>query len=113
MAAGKYKIYVEQGATYNLNFTLKTGNTPWNLTGYTARMKVRKSIEDTAVIFSATTDDYITLGGVLGTFAMAVPATITAALPDGHYIYDLELVTGATVYRVIQGSFVVSPEVTR
>lgn len=113
MAAGKYKIFVEQGATYTLNFTLYNGNTVWNLTGYTARLQARDSIEDSATIFSATDANYITLGGNLGTFQMVIPAAITAGLPDGHFIYDLELVSGTTVYRVIQGAFVVSPEVTR
>jgi hypothetical protein len=29
------------------------------------------------------------------------------------YVYDLELVSGGNVYRIIEGKFTVTPEVTR
>lgn len=114
MSAGKYKIYVEQGATFQLNFTLYVNDEVFDLSGYSARLQARASIEDATTIFAASTDDYITLGGNLGTFILEVPAEDTADLPDGHYIYDLELESDTGfVYRVLQGSFIVSPEVTR
>ena len=114
MAAGKYNIKVEQGATFILDFTIKTGSTPWNLTGYTARMQVRTSVNASTTLLSISTSDYVTLGGSLGTVAISVPATVTDDLIAGRHVYDFELVSsGGQVWRVLEGKFTVSPEVTR
>ena len=40
--AGKYNTVAEQGATYNLNFTVATDGVAWNLSTYTAQD--RKSV---------------------------------------------------------------------
>jgi hypothetical protein len=56
------------------------------------------------------------LGGTAGTIVVALTATQTAAIdatPSGQYVYDLELVSGSTVTRLVEGNFLVSPEVTR
>lgn len=114
MAAGKYNIKVEQGATFILDFTIKTGTTPWNLTGYSARMQVRTSVNASTTLLSITNSDYITLGGSLGTVAISVPASVTDDLIAGRHVYDFELVSsGGQVWRVLEGKFTVSPEVTR
>jgi hypothetical protein len=36
-----------------------------------------------------------------------------AAVSAGDYVYDLELINGATVTRLVQGTFTVNAEVTR
>lgn len=114
MAAGKYNIKVEQGATFILDFTIKTGSTPWNLTSYTARMQVRTSVNASDTLLSLTTSNYITLGGSAGTVAISVPASVTDDLIAGRHVYDFELVSsGGQVWRVLEGKFTVSPEVTR
>lgn len=114
MAAGKYNIKVEQGATFILDFTIKTGSTPWNLTGYSARMQVRTSVNASTTLLSITNSNYITLGGSAGTVAISVPASMTDDLIAGRHVYDFELVSsGGQVWRVLEGKFTVSPEVTR
>jgi hypothetical protein len=115
MAAGKYKIVVEQGATFHMDFTIYVDDTTvWNLTGYSARMQVRASVESVDVILSATNSNYITLGGTAGTVDLDLPASVTEDLPAGRFVYDFELVSaGGEVWRVLEGSFVVDPEVTR
>ena len=35
--SGKYNIVADQGATFNLNFTVKTDDTPWDLSGYNVK----------------------------------------------------------------------------
>lgn len=114
---------------------------PFNLTGYTARMQVRAKSETTSTILSLTSSPAagITLGGAAGTIALALTAaqldtatldlsTITAPeawvseeLPDGGVlrgfglvgVYDLEIVSGAVVTRILQGQVVFDAEVTR
>ncbi len=99
-----------------------------DLTGYTARMSVRREVTDgdPAVISLTTANSRITLGLVEDTpggtplynILLELAAADTAALPTGNeksvWRYDLEMVpAGGQVHRLIQGKFIVHPEVTR
>lgn len=114
MAAGKYNIVIEQGSTFNMNFTIKTGSTPWDLTSYTARMQIRSSVGADTSVLSLTNGNGITLGDALGTVAVSISAAATAAIVAGRYVYDLEIQSaGGEVWRVIEGKATVRAEVTR
>ena len=97
----------------SLTWKDSTGS-PVNLTGYTARMQVRTNYEaeDTLVSLTSSGGD-ITLGGALGTIAVTIAASVTQGLQLDEAVYDLELVNGATVTRLIQGRAIISREVTR
>lgn len=113
--ATRHDFVCDQGATFIASMTyLSTDGTPVDLTGYTARMSIRKTVEDAEEIFQAsTTNGHITLGGVAGTVNINIAANHTSEFPAGDWLYDLELVTGATVIRLVQGCFIVDPEITR
>jgi hypothetical protein len=105
-----------QGSTWSQVLVWKTGSpaAAVNLTGYTARMQLRSRVTSETVAVGLTTENGgITLGGALGTITLALTATATAALVAGRYVYDLELVTGTTVRRLLEGTVTVSAEVTR
>jgi hypothetical protein len=44
---------------------------------------------------------------------MALPAATTTNITPGNYVYDLEIVTGSAVQRLIEGTATVRAEVTR
>ena len=117
MAAGIWNALCEQGATFRRVLTWKDADgVAQNLTGYTARMQVRDTVDDTAgAVLSLTTENgRISLGGVAGTVTLLVDATTTAALTPEQYVYDLEVVSSTGfVTRLVQGTFIVSGEVTR
>lgn len=116
MSAADYNIIVEQGATFQLNITWKDeAGVVIDITGYTARMQVRATKAATTVLLAATTENgYITLGGVAGTVAISVPASVTAALSFVRAVYDLELISSTgIVTRLVQGGVCLSKEVTR
>jgi hypothetical protein len=116
MSAGLYKIWFEQGATFNRVLTWRNPDaTPIDLTGYTARMQVRPNKLSADVLLSLTTQNgRITLGGALGTITLDVDATVAATISAGQFVYDLELISSAgEVTRLIEGAFVVDGEVTR
>ena len=115
MSAGTYKIWCEQGATFNLFFTWQDSNgTPYNLTNMTARMQVRESKKSpTAIITLTSQNGDIILGGTAGTISVNIAASQTANLIPAQYVYDLEVVNSAIVTRLIEGAFVVDGEVTK
>jgi hypothetical protein len=114
--AGVYDIHCEQGATFHRRLTWRDADgDPINLTGYTARMQVRRRSGDQGVVLELTTEnDRITLGDAAGTIDLDVDADVMAAVEANLHRYDLELESpGGQVTRLLQGSFNVDPEVTR
>ena len=79
-------------------------------------MHVRELVTSASTALELTTENNrITLGGTAGTITLTVSASTMAGLTAGKYVYDLELVAPVTgvVSRIIQGNFVIRPEVTR
>jgi hypothetical protein len=114
MVPGKYNMVCPQGATFAKQLIYKIDGVVVNLTGYTARMQVRETHKSAAVILGLTTENGgITLGAAFGTIDLYVGYTTTADLFPKCYVYDLELVSGPNVYRLIEGDFLVTPEVTK
>ena len=115
MAIIDYDISTEQGSSLSrvVTYNNASGN-PVNLTGYTARMQVRPRAGSGYAYLSLTSPDGgLTLGGSAGTITILVDGSITSAIPAGNYVYDLEVVNGEYVDKVIGGDFVISAEVTR
>lgn len=109
-------LTIYQGATWSQKVIWRTGATRTlvNLAGYSARMQIRPSAASGTTTADLTTaNGKITLGGVTGEISLALTATETGAIAAGEYAYDLELVSGAVVTRVMQGSVEVVAEVTK
>ena len=116
MAAGALDLFVEQGSTFSYNLTLTDQvGTPLNLTGYTARMQMRRAVQSQDVLISLTTENgRLTITPLTGQIAINIEATATAALSFQTAVYDLEIQSdGGIVTRIIQGRVTLSPEVTR
>lgn len=114
MLAGLLDIEIEQGATFNLEFLYQDEDgTPINLTGMTARMQLRRTFNSPDALLSLTTENSrITITPLLGKIVLNISATDTATL-TGSGVYDLELVNGSVVNRILQGSYSVCPEATK
>lgn len=110
--SAKYNIVCEQAATFNLQFTVQTGNTPWDLTNYTATMTIRPFVGANTTTLVLTNGDGITLGGVNGTVTVTISAAVTADLDPSRYAYDFMLDSGTVVTRLLEGKFIVTAGVT-
>lgn len=106
----------EQGASFRRKLTLKQDDGALiDLSGYSARMQVRASLESaTALIELTTANSRIEIQGPEGVVILKLSPSETAGLAAGTYVYDLELVSGTgDVQRLLEGRFVVSRNVTR
>jgi hypothetical protein len=111
--SAKHNLVCEEGTTFTLNFTIKTADRAWNLTGYSATMTIRPFIGSSETTLLATNSNgKITLGGATGTVAVTFDAATTAAFTASKYVYDLVLNSGTVVTRLLEGKFVVTPSVT-
>jgi hypothetical protein len=114
MTPGKYNFICPQGATFSKQLTWDIDGEPVDLTGFTAKMQVREKYTSTTKILDLTTQNGgILLGGDEGTIQIEVSATTTSTIIPKNYLYDLELISSSTVTRLIEGKFMVTPEVTR
>ncbi len=90
---------------------------PYDLTGFTARLQVRETVESTTTLLSLTTENGgITLGDAAGTITLYVSAADTADLDFDAAVYDLEIISDddpAVVTRILYGDVSLSREVTR
>jgi hypothetical protein len=111
---GTYNIKCPQGATFSRTFTITSNGVPMNFTGYSAAMQVRETYDSSTAVVSLTNGTGITLGGTAGTIDVVIASTATTAIPAGYYSYDLEITSGAGVKdRLLEGKFVVTPEITK
>lgn len=115
MTPGRVNFICPQGSTFNRRITYKINDVPVNLTGYSSRLQVREAHYSTSTLVDiATTTGGITLGGSAGTIDLLISASATSLIDAGNFVYDLEIqASNGTVDRLIEGSFVVTPEVTR
>jgi hypothetical protein len=109
--SGKYNIVADQGATFNLNFTVATDDTPWNLSGYTFAMQVRRSTSSATPLLNITSATMTSLGKV----SVTVSASTMNGIPAGRWVYDIELTAGSggEVTRILEGRFIVKAQVTK
>jgi len=115
MIPGKYNIVCPQGSTLDQQLTYSIDDIVVNLTGYSARMKVKEKYSSTLSTLDLTNvNGGIVLGGTLGTINVVVTSTQSSEISAKEYIYDLELVSSANIVtRIIEGKFIVTPEVTK
>jgi hypothetical protein len=121
MLAGNYNMVCEQGTTYSRSFELQypdetdpTIYHPWDLTGYTARMQVRRTVESSAAMITLTTENGgITIDDEDGIVTINMTASQTSSIANSG-VYDIELIDSSlNVSRLVQGQFILSYEVTR
>jgi len=113
ISPGTYNMTCYQGATFDKTFTATNDGTPINWTGYTAKLQVRQYINTSdAAVLTLTTGSGITAGANDGKIIISATATQTGAIPQGNYVYDLELTSGSYVVRIVQGRFTVDGQVT-
>lgn len=115
--AGLYNIVADQGSTLSRTILWRDpAKKPIRMAGYTARMKVRPSTSTDPILSLSTENGGISLGETNGQITVYVSDEDMAAIPEGKYFYDLEMVgpnADLYVYKILQGNFVVRPEVTR
>ncbi len=120
MTAGVHNFICEQGATWRRRVVWKAGSPaePVNLTGCIARMSIRATptsdvIADVSCSIPAPLTGAIDLE-LTAPQTTAIPAPGTRWNSPSNFVFDLEVqFLDGTVTRVLNGTFSVSPEVTR
>jgi hypothetical protein len=127
MAAGKYSFVLEQGATTNFEIQYKDANgSAIDLSGYSGKMQIKSDYADnnpttyitlssslnadgTGLNFSGSNGSTPTQSGSIGIYISAASSSL---LTFDTAKYDLEIVSGVTVSRLLEGNIKLSKQIT-
>ena len=120
--AGIHNLLCDQGATFRKTLTMfqSDGTTVVDLTGYSARMKIKDEVGGTLIkSLTSSSGGGLTIGGASGQTTngeidILISASDTASFSAPlDAVYDLEIESNTGVVdRVLQGKFIINPEVT-
>ena len=114
MTPGLVNFVCPQGSTFRRTLTYTLDEVPVNLTGYSSRLQVREAYYSTDPVVSLVSGSGITMGGSAGTIYILISASVTSGFPTGTHVYDLEIISPSNIVdRLVEGTFNVTPEVTR
>jgi len=128
MAAGNYSFTIEQGTTVNfeIQYTDSESN-PIDLTGYSGKMQIRSNFANDQPTTFATLSSSLAPDGTglnfsgsaginpptSGSIGIYISAASSSAFTFTKAKYDLEITSGSTVTRLLQGVVTLSKEVTQ
>lgn len=121
MTAVNRPIAIEQGATWTLGFNwhqagadANTPGDPYDLTGWVARMQIRRRQGTPILLDASTSNGKIVLGTTNGRVDIKFSDEDTDGLATASALYDLELENPAgDVFRLLEGAVTVSPNITQ
>jgi len=128
MAAGNYSFTIEQGTTVNFEVQYTdSGSNPINLTGYSGKMQIRSNFANDQPTTYATLSSSLAPDGTglnfsgsagtnppsSGSIGIYISAASSSAFTFTKAKYDLEITSGSTVTRLLQGVVTLSKEVTQ
>ncbi len=110
-------LVARSGDTWAAVFSWKQADrSPFNLTGYTARMMLRRQTDSPtpAATLSTNSGGGINIDGTAGTIFCTLTRFQMEAIPAGAYVYDLELTSPTgTVTTIAAGRFDILQDVSR
>lgn len=105
-------LFVDQGSDYsNIIVVASSTGSALDLTNYTVASQLRKSY-GSSTYYSFTASIY---DAVNGKIRLQLSAATSSTIPAGRYLYDIEITntTTAAKTRVLEGTVVVTPEITK
>lgn len=115
MRVQKENLSVPQGTTYRhkIEYRYPDGS-PVDLTGFTARMQIRETVDSAVVLWEADFGSDIVIDGKNGDVFLKIPAVDTETWGWSMAMFDLEIISQTgEVTRIMEGRVRVTPEVTR
>lgn len=103
---------INQGDTFQREYIVTSGGSPFNLTGYAVNSQYRETFADFGSIVVALTA--VVTNAVAGTLLVSLTSAQTAALTSDIYYHDVQITSPAGVVTTIaEGYVTLNREVTR
>jgi hypothetical protein len=112
MAVFVSNIVIEQGFDFDTTFILEDTTTGdyLDLTNYNVSSQLRKTYTSSSAVSFASTITNAELGQV----QISLGSTVTSDIKSGRYVFDVKITSsGGSISKVVEGSALVRPGVTR
>ena len=115
--AYEHNIFIPQGSDWTANVTIYTSNTTGRFVVDTSAYangagQLRKCLSSNAsanLVVTLPTD-----AAANGVVTLTMNNVVTSSIPDGRYLYDVEVITSAgAISQVVRGTITIHPSVTR
>lgn len=125
MPAARYSFIIEQGSTTNIQITWQDESGSVDLSGYGARMQIRPTVDSSTVYLNLSSSlqgdgTGLNMSGSdgetavqSGSIGIYISAATSSLLNFDTAYYDLEMVSGNEVTRLLEGQVKLSKNVTR
>lgn len=125
MPAARYSFIIEQGSTTNIQITWQDESGSVDLSGYGARMQIRPTVDSSTVYLNLSSSLQVDGTGLnmsgsdgvtavqSGSIGIYISAATSSLLNFDTAYYDLEMVSGNEVTRLLEGQVKLSKNVTR
>ena len=103
-------IFIDQGTDFSITVDVtQADGAALNLTGYSAAAQIRKTYgsSNVSAVFNTS------ISASAGQVTLSLTDTQTSGLTAGRYVYDLNITSGSTTTRVVEGQAIITPGVTR
>ena len=95
-------LTIFSGADFYTTFTIRTSaGSSIDFSNYTGRSNMKKSSIGTANTFG------VTLGDTDGKVTLSMGSTVPRSLAEGRYLYDVNVSSGSTFFKIIEGNVLV------
>lgn len=97
-----FNLTIFSGVDFNTTLTVKTSaGSSIDFTNYTGTSNLKKSVIGTANTFG------VTLGTTNGRITLSMGSTVTGTLSEGRYLYDVNVSSGSTFFKIVEGNVIV------
>jgi len=106
----KANLIIDQGTDYSTTINLADNeDSPIDLEGYTGRAQIRKYYT------SLTAYDFqVDVTANTGQVTLSMVSNLTAQIPNGRYVYDINLIDeNGIVSRIMEGLVTITPSATK
>jgi hypothetical protein len=113
--AKHYDLKIDKGSIYTRRVLVlaEDGVTPRNLTGYTAKLHIKKHPDDAVPVAQFAIGSGLSITALTGIVTIDLSDAVTVALDFRSGVYDLLIISSSNVAeRILQGGVVLSEAIT-
>jgi len=106
-------LNINTGADFNSEYTVvNTSGSAFDFTSWTGSSQLAKSVSIGSSSHAIETFAVGFTSAAGGVFKISLGKSRTRTIPEGRYVYDVNVSSGSTTYRIVSGDVLVIPGIS-
>jgi len=106
-------LNINTGADFNSEYTVvNTSGSAFDFTSWTGSSQLAKSVSIGSSSYAIETFTVGFTSAAGGVFKLSLGKSRTRTIPEGRYVYDVNVSSGSTTYRIVSGDVLVIPGIS-